>query len=131
MDQQSQASVHKLGNAPVHGRLYNRRMDEKRPPHYLREWRKKREMTQEQLAEAVGTTKSQISELERYNLRLSDKWLRRLAPVLKVQQGWILDYSPDDLNADILDTWGQIDEDDREQAIRVLRSFIRRTGTDD
>ncbi len=106
-------------------------MDENRPPHYLREWRLKREMTQEQLAEAVETTKSQISELERFNLRLSDKWLRRLAPALKVQQGWIIDYDPEDLNSDVFDTWGQIDPSDREQAIRVLRSFIRHTGTDD
>lgn len=106
-------------------------MTENRPPHYLREWRHKCEMTQEELAEAVGTSKSQISELERYNLQLSPKWLRRLSPVLGVQQGWILDYNPEDLNADIIDTWNQIPEEDRPQAARVLRSFVRRTGTND
>ena len=105
-------------------------MDENRPPHYLREWRKHAGLTQEQLAEAIGTSKSQISELERYNLQLSPKWLRRLAPVLKVQPGHILDHDPEDLDTDIIDIWTRIPERDRVQAARVLRSFTR-TGTDD
>ena len=105
-------------------------MDENRPPHYLREWRKHAGLTQEQLAEAIGTSKSQISERERYNLQLSPKWLRRLAPVLKVQPGHILDHDPEDLDTDIIDIWTRIPERDRVQAARVLRSFTR-TGTDD
>lgn len=105
-------------------------MDEKRPPHYLREWRKHKGLTQQQLADAVDTSKSQISELERYNLQLSPKWLRKLAPVLGIQQGYILDHHPDDLDNDIVDIWARIPERDREQAARVLRSFAP-TGTGD
>lgn len=130
MDPVSSTLVHVFGNAPVHTTRYNARMDEKRPPHYLREWRKHAGLTQEQLAEAVGTSKSQISELERYNLQLSPKWLIRLAPVLKTQPGFILDHNPDDLDNDIIDIWSRIPERDRRQAARVLRSFTR-TGTDD
>jgi transcriptional regulator with XRE-family HTH domain len=128
MDRAGSSVVQKFANAPVHARAYNRRMDKK--PHYLREWRKHAGLTQEQLAEAVGTSKSQISELERYNLQLSPKWLQRLAPVLKVQPGHILDHNPDDLDTDIIDIWARIPERDRQQAARVLRSFTR-TGTDD
>lgn len=101
-----------------------------KPPHYLREWREFREMTQEELADAVGTSKSVISDMERGKLQLSPKWLRRFAPVLKVQPGYILDYAPEDLDNDIIDIWGRIAERDREQALRVLRSF-ERTGTHD
>src|SRR5689334_1132894 len=62
-----------------------------KPAHYLREWREFVKMpgrddpgmTQEELAEAIGTSKSTISDLERGRLRLSDKWLRKIAPVLK------------------------------------------------
>lgn len=122
--------VHVFGNAPVHTNRYNARMDEGRPPHYLREWRKHAGLTQEQLAEAVGTSKSQISELERYNLQLSPKWLRRLSPVLRVQQGHIIDHNPEDLDSDIIDIWTRIPERDRANALKALSGFVR-TGTDD
>lgn len=122
-------NVHEIGNAAVHDLNYKRRMDEK-PPHYLREWRKRKGLTQEQLADALGTSKSQISELERYNLQLSPKWLRRLAPILGVQMGYILDHHPDDLDNDIIDIWARIPEADRKQAARILSTFAK-TGTDD
>lgn len=105
-------------------------MDEERKPHYLREWRLYRKMTQEQLAEAVGTSKTQISELERFNIELSPKWLRRLAPVLEVQQGHIIDHDPASLDNDIIDIWTRIPERDRVNAAKALRGFLR-TGTDD
>lgn len=130
MDPWASSAVHNNGNAPVHAQYYKRRMTNERPPHYLKEWRKHRGMTQEQLAEAVGTSKSQISELERFNLQLSPKWLRKLAPVLDVQQGHILDHSPDDLDTDIIDIWTRIPARDRESAAKALRGFLR-TGTDD
>lgn len=102
-----------------------------RAPNNLRAWRKFRTMTQQELADAVGTTKSVISDLERGVVQLNDKWLRRLAPVLQTQPGHILDHDPADLDSDIIDIWAHIDEADREQAARVLRSFVRRTGTHD
>jgi transcriptional regulator with XRE-family HTH domain len=99
-----------------------------KPPHFLREWRKFRKMTQDELAAAVDTSKSTISDMESGRLQVSPKWLRRFAPVLKTQPGYILDHDPNELNTDVLDIWSHIDKDDREQAIRVLRSFVR-TGT--
>jgi transcriptional regulator with XRE-family HTH domain len=114
-------------NAPVPVLSYYRDMDE-RSPNHLRAWRKHRRMTQQQLADAAGTAKSVISDLERGVVQLSDKWLRRLAPILKTQPGYLLDYDPEDLNTDIIDIWSHIDERDREQAVRVLRSFVK-TGT--
>lgn len=94
-----------------------------KPPHYLRQWRLRAKLTQEQLADAIGTTKSVISELERFNVQLSPKWLRKIAPVLKTQDGYILDYDPDDLDEDILAAWADIPVENRPQALRVLRSF--------
>lgn len=83
-------------------------------------------MTQDELAAAVETSKSVISDLERGNLQLSPKWLRRLAPVLKTQPGHILDHDPADLDNDVLEIWASIK--DKEQALLVLKSFAR-TGT--
>lgn len=117
-------------NAPNPGFTYISEM-ERNVPHFLREWREHAKMTQEELADAIGTSKSTISDMERGRLQLSPKWLRKMAPVLKTQPGYILDHDPDDLDSDVIDIWGKIDAEDREQAARVLRSFIRRTGTND
>lgn len=130
MDLAPSSDVHEFGNAPVHEWEYIPDMDEQRPPHFLKEWRKRRKMTQQELADAIGTSKSQISELERYNLQLSPKWLRRLAPVLDVQPGHILDHDPDELDNDIIDIWTRIPERDRASAAKALMGFIK-TGTDD
>ncbi len=106
---------------------------EERAPNNLKAWRTTKRsgfepMTQQELADALGTAKSVISDLERGVVQLNDKWLRRLAPVLKTQPGHILDYAPDDVDNDIHDIWDSIDLDDRPQAIRVLRSFVRGAG---
>ncbi len=102
-------------------------MDDK-APHYLKEWRKFRRMTQQELADAVDTSKSVISDMERGELQLSPKWLRKFAPILKTQPGHILDHDPNTLDNDIIDIWSRIDVTDRDQAAKVLRSFMR-TGT--
>lgn len=101
-----------------------------RPPHYLKEWRIFRKMTQQQLADAVDTSKSVISDIECGRLQLSPKWARRLAPILETQPGYLLDHDPNDLPADIIDIWSRIALSDREQAARVLRALAK-TGTDD
>lgn len=129
MDFRSSGKVHDSRDDPIAGVSYIADMDD-RPPHYLREWRKFRRMTQEELADAVGTSKSVVSEMERGNLQLSPKWLRKFAPVLKTQPGHILDHDPNELPTDILDIWEHIPERDRPVARRVLEGF-RRTGTDD
>lgn len=124
------SDVHDFANAPVHADEYNQDMDEQAPPNYLKAWRKKRGFTQEQLADAIGTTKSQISELERGNLQLGQKWLLKISPVLEVRVGYLLEVDPEALDSDILDMWAQIPVSERGNAAKALQGFIR-TGTDD
>lgn len=107
--------------------MQNADMD--RPNNHLRAWRKFRLLTQEELADAVGTTKAVISNLENGERGLSDKWLFRLAPALQTKPGTLLDHDPNDLPTDVLDTWAAIPEENRAQALRVLESF-KRAGTD-
>jgi transcriptional regulator with XRE-family HTH domain len=121
--------VRETANDCDFGWPYNTDMAD-RPPHYLREWRKHRKMTQQELADAINTSKSAVSDLERFNLQLSPKWLNRIAPVLKTQPGYILDHDPEHVPADVIDIWSRIPERDRDRAARVLREFTR-TGTDD
>ena len=100
-----------------------------RPPHYLREWRKFRRMTQDQLAAALETSKSVVSDMERDQLQLSPKWAHRIAPLLGTTAGHLIDTDPNTVDNDLLEIWMQIPEGDRAQAAKVLRSFVR-TGTD-
>jgi transcriptional regulator with XRE-family HTH domain len=105
-------------------------MVEEKQRNYLRAWREFRELTQEQLADKVGTDKGVISLLESGARRLSDKWLRKLAPALNTTPGHLLDHDPNNMPTDILDIWSKIDDRDRAQAARVLSSFVK-TGTSD
>lgn len=95
---------------------------------YLRQWREKAGLSQEELAEKVETTKGVISLLENEKRPLSSKWLRKLADALGTTPGRILDIDPSEASADILDIWDSIRAKDRPTAVRVLRSL---TGTND
>lgn len=105
--------------------------DKNAGPNHLRAWREKRKMTQEELAAAITppTTGAVISLLEEGHRGLSAKWLRRLAPALKISPGHLLDHHPDELPDEVIDIWSHIDVRERPRALRVLESF--RTGTDD
>ena len=108
-------------------------MDENDPnggPNYLRAWREHRNLSQPELADLVGTSHQVIGYLERGRTQLSAKWLRKLADALDTTPGHLLEHDPNEMQADILDIWSHIGERDREQAKRVLRSFMK-TGTDD
>lgn len=98
-------------------------------PNKLRAWREKREMTQEQLAEAVGCSPASVGHWENGERRLTDKWLPKLAAALKTSSGYIIETDPDDVSADILEIWSQIPEENRAQALAVLQTFkIRAAG---
>lgn len=96
---------------------------------FLGAWRNFRGLTQEELADAVGTTKSVVSLLENEQRPLSSKWLRKFAAVLETQPGYILDLDPNEIDTELMETWSKIDANDRKQAVRVLQSFVK-TGTD-
>jgi len=67
--------------------------------------------------------------LESGDRGLSDKWLRKIAPVLGTRPGHLLEVDPDGVSDDILDIWAEIPEERRDQARDVLRTFrLRREG---
>lgn len=90
---------------------------------YLKAWREHRRMTQAQLAEMVDTTGAVISLLESGDRRLSDKWLRRIAPALGIPVGYLLEQHPENVQPDILEVWAEIPESSRKQALDVLKAF--------
>jgi len=102
------------------------------PPirNHLRAWRESKRMTQEQLAEAVGTTGAVISLLESGARQLSQKWLMRLAPVLGTTAGHLLDHHPDDMPETLIGAVMDVAPEHRAQVITILKTFARKTGTD-
>jgi transcriptional regulator with XRE-family HTH domain len=92
---------------------------------HLRAWREHRRMSQEQLAAAVDTTGAVISLLESGDRGLSAKWLRRLAPALGTTPGLLLDYDPSDIDPAFLEVARDIPADQKDHALRVLRTFRR------
>lgn len=85
----------------------------------LKELRKARGLSQERLAQLVGTSRSQIVKLEREERRLARDWLERLAAVLDCHPGEII--SEMDLTAE---------EAEAVAAIRALPPHQRRAWLD-
>ena len=99
-------------------------------PNNLKAWREYREMTQEDLAGAVGTTQHQIAYLESGERGLSAKWLRRLAPALDTTPGILLDHDPNDLDSDMVEIWATASNRQKKQFAEIARAILK-TGTDD
>ena len=99
----------------------------------LHAWREHRGLTQEELAEKVGTYSGQISLLENGKRQLSVKWLYRLADALDITPGWLVDHHPNDISSDIYDIWGRIPEPKKQHARDVMMTFqhFPKNGTDD
>ena len=93
------------------------------PKNNLRAWREFRDFTQQELAAKVGTTAAVISLLENGQRGLSASWLKRLAPHLNVRPGFLLDHTPDDLTADILEAWANVPVENRSDALATLRGY--------
>jgi transcriptional regulator with XRE-family HTH domain len=101
-------------------------MDKNGGPNYLRAWREFREMTQQELAEAVGTNSNMIGYLESGERGLSAKWLRRLAPALNTTSGMILDHDPAELDSDIIEIWAHANTTERQQLADVAKAVVKR-----
>lgn len=100
-------------------------------PNHLEEWRRYREMTQEELAEAVGTNANMIHYLETGNRGLSAKWLRRLAPALKTTPGMLLDHNPYDLADDMIEIWANSDLRQKRQLSEIAKTLVKTSDTEE
>ena len=68
---------------------------------YIKEWRKKRGLTQETVAQRCDTNKGQISKLERGDLQMNDRWIADLAHAYDIEPFQLLQH-PDRPTADDL-----------------------------
>ena len=96
---------------------------------YLYEWRIKRDLTQEQLAERMGTSKSKVSKLENGNQEMTGTWMAAAAFALSIEPGDLL-HDPDKPTADEL--LRSATPDQKRLALKLIRDVVEDTknGTD-
>lgn len=100
----------------------------KEAANHLRAWRELRHLTQEELADMVGTAGNVIGLLESGERGLSHKWLLKLAPALGTTPGFLLDHDPRDLDSAYLEAALAVPTERRQMALEILRTL--KTGTD-
>jgi transcriptional regulator with XRE-family HTH domain len=97
---------------------------------FLRQWRKYRGLTQEQVAEYMGWSVSNVSQLERGEQGYSDEGLAKLAELLRCTPGQILEVDPTDDNA-IWSLWERAQPGQRSALLEVAKGMVdKKTGTD-
>ena len=95
--------------------------------HFIKEWRKHRGLTQEQLAERIGWSPGAVSQLETGRASYTQPILEAIAEELRCSPGDLLMRDPTDHEA-VWSIWDNLDQPAKNQAIRVLRTF-QKTGT--
>lgn len=67
----------------------------RKPAHFIREWRKAKPLTQEKLAEMIGSTSGAISQLENGIINYTQPTLEAIAKAVGCQPGDLLDRLPE------------------------------------
>jgi transcriptional regulator with XRE-family HTH domain len=105
-------------------RVKSRLKNTERRRHFIKEWRKYRELTQDQLADRVGVAVSTISQLEGSKQGYSQATLEALAEALRCEPADLLMRNP--LQGDALwSIWEDLDQPAREQVTEIAKTFRR------
>lgn len=90
--------------------------------HYVREWRKFRGLTQEQLADRLDVATSTISQLETGKQGYSQAILEALAEALACQPADLLRRDPNK-EGEVVDLFDGLSDDRRALAIEMLKTL--------
>jgi transcriptional regulator with XRE-family HTH domain len=91
---------------------------------FLRQWREYRGLTQEQLAELVGWSVGNVSQLERGLQGYSQEGLEALAEALQCDPGDILTVDPFK-NAAIWSVWERANPSEREMIVQLATTVVK------
>jgi len=96
--------------------------------HFIKQWRKSKGLTQEQLAERIGVTPGAISQLELGRINYTQHMLEAIADEFGVKPGDLLNVDPT-REAPMWSIWETLDVPTRNQIIDIAKTF-QKTGTD-
>lgn len=94
---------------------------------FIREWRKYRHLTQEQLAERMKINRSYVSHIENGARRYDQIFLEAAAEALGCTPADLIMRDPGQPGS-ILSIWEQIPPAERTMAVKVLEAFVKKTG---
>ena len=94
---------------------------------YLKQWRKHRGLTQEQLAERAGLSAPYISQLESGRRQYTQELLELLATELRCELADLIMRDPTRPEP-IWSVWDKVPEPQREQALAVLETFTKKAS---
>lgn len=107
------------------------------PRHYIREWRKHRGMTLEELAAATGVSDGGLSLLERGKFSYTQPMLEVLAEALSCEPRDLIGRPPnvewgiaDATDRGMAETWKRATSDERALIWQVAQKLVVRTGSD-
>lgn len=121
---QSQALVRGTRNDAVRDMRHNASVSDAR--FFLREWRIFRGLTQQQLADKLGTSKGYLSDLERGLRRYNQDLLEKAAEELQCKPADLISRDPSDppsQSAEIITMLDRIPARNQDIAKRMLRSL--------
>lgn len=96
--------------------------------HYIKEWRKHRGLTQDQLAERIGINRAYLSKIESGKRRYDQPFLEAAAEVLQCEPADLIIRDPSDPDG-IWSIWDQLRPVERSQVVEIAKT-LKRTGTE-
>lgn len=96
--------------------------------HFIKEWRKHRGLTQDQLADRIGMNRAYLSKIESGKRRYDQPFLEAAADVLRCEPADLIIRDPSDPDG-IWSIWDQLKPVERSQVVEIART-LKRTGTD-
>ena len=94
--------------------------------------RKARGISQQRLAEMIGTSKPPMGRLENGRRRLSDHWIARIAAALQVRPGELLHEVPQELDTKaeaLVELFAQLPEAQKDALIHLAESMAKPYAT--
>lgn len=96
-------------------------------PHFIKEWRKYRGLSQDKLAERIGVDRSYVSKIESGKKRYDQPFLEAAAEVLSCEPADLLVRNPTDPEG-IWSIWDTLKPVERKQLVEMAK-VIKLTGT--
>lgn len=98
-------------------------------PFYLKQWREHRDLSQQRLADRIGTSKGYISDLERGKRRYNQDLLEMLADALMCEPADLLIRDPSEPSG-IWSVWDNVPKPERPRIVAMIRALVgEKTGT--
>ena len=96
----------------------------RRRPHFIRQWRQFRGLTQEKLADRLNTTKANISRIESLKQGYTQDFLEACADALLTDSASLIMRDPTDPEG-MWSIWDQAKPAERRQIIEIAKTLIR------